>query len=590
MKLFYIILLCFIFFILSSSCSLNEVDKKESSKNWIAQSNKIARQFAKEYAAFYPESISDLGLYISSDITHYSKDLEKTFYRFLNSWREKINLLLIDITNKDVQSDLRILLNKINTEIDVLEVNDESRVIPFIPITEFIYKNLKENLKVDSSVMQKKNGIDKFYKYVNGSKRGPSLYKGVKELMSGKIQMSKVGFSKIFWPSRYEILQYLNNSDDYLESIKKILSQQYTSWRKDFAKLVEQDMLFRNFLKVEILPFSRQEYILPEKIYTNYLKTFGVDLGPTQLIHLARKDYQFFFEDFVRRAKKIAEKYKLTFYKPSQVVSFISSKENFKTKDLINEFSKINNNLFWILKKSKMISIKNKPHFKIRFASSAESKSIPAPFFIPSPLVGSNKNKTPQFVIIRPDEGRVDFKFRGAMIHLTAHETIPGHGIQYQFIKEQEISIIRSWLGMTSANSEGWALYAEDLVFPFLDEDTQFIFLQRKLWRIARSFLDPQLNLGQIDQQMVFHVYRDELGFSDAFVKSEIDRSIYIMPGQATSYYFGYKQILKLKNNFTKRLGRDFTEKCFNDSILSYGTLPFDDISARLDKIESCVP
>ena len=46
------------------------------------------------------------------------------------------------------------------------------------------------------------------------------------------------------------------------------------------------------------------------------------------------------------------------------------------------------------------------------------------------------------------------------------------------------------------------------------------------------------------------------------------------MPGQATSYYYGYTRLLELRAEVEQKLGAKFDAKKFHDFILAQGLLP----------------
>jgi uncharacterized protein (DUF885 family) len=61
---------------------------------------------------------------------------------------------------------------------------------------------------------------------------------------------------------------------------------------------------------------------------------------------------------------------------------------------------------------------------------------------------------------------------------------------------------------------------------------------------------------------------------SPAMATQEVQRYTFRMPGQATSYYYGYIRLLELRAEVEKKLGSKFDAKAFHDFILSQGLLP----------------
>ncbi|MNL30143.1 hypothetical protein D3C87_1518630 [compost metagenome] len=167
-----------------------------------------------------------------------------------------------------------------------------------------------------------------------------------------------------------------------------------------------------------------------------------------------------------------------------------------------------------------------------------------------------------------------DFSHEFAAMGITAHEGRPGHDLQFSRVLDVGVSTIRAIYAMNSANAEGWGLYAEDLVYPYLKEEEQFFSIQMRLWRMARAFLDPQIQLGLIKDQRVMDVFTKELGVSKEMATLELRRYSTQSPGQAPAYYYGYTMVKKARAEGEKAQGAKFNLKCFNDQILSYGLLP----------------
>src|SRR5690348_12476448 len=122
------------------------------------------------------------------------------------------------------------------------------------------------------------------------------------------------------------------------------------------------------------------------------------------------------------------------------------------------------------------------------------------------------------------------------------------------------------------------------MMVPCAPAGGQMIALQLRLWRAARAFLDPMLNLGLIGRQRAHDILVDDVGISEAFAREELDRFMFRSPGQATAYFYGYSRILQLRAHTEIALGSKFNLQQFNDFILSQGLLPPDQLAEAVDK------
>ena len=53
-------------------------------------------------------------------------------------------------------------------------------------------------------------------------------------------------------------------------------------------------------------------------------------------------------------------------------------------------------------------------------------------------------------------------------------------------------------IAFNSTNVEGWGLYSEWFMLPYMPDDGKLISLQLRLLRSARAFLDPELQEGKV--------------------------------------------------------------------------------------------
>src|SRR5207248_2389768 len=127
-----------------------------------------------------------------------------------------------------------------------------------------------------------------------------------------------------------------------------------------------------------------------------------------------------------------------------------------------------------------------------------------------------------------------------------------------------------------STNVEGWGLYSEWFMLPYMPDDAKLISLQLRLLRAARAFLDPELQEGKVTREQAMQILENEVVCSQAFATEEVERFTFRSPGQAVSYFDGFMRLLEIRQAVEKAMGAKFDAQKFHDFILSQGLLPQD--------------
>jgi uncharacterized protein (DUF885 family) len=236
-----------------------------------------------------------------------------------------------------------------------------------------------------------------------------------------------------------------------------------------------------------------------------------------------------------------------------------------------------------IVVENQIVSFPERPA-RIRIATAAETADQPAPHMQPPPFLHNTGQKgvfiLPLNIPAGPGQAKAekydDFAFDAAAWTLTAHEARPGHELQFDSMLEHGVSLARVRYAFNSTNVEGWGLYAEYLIKPYMPPEGQLVSLDYRLLRAARAFLDPELQAGKITPADAYRVLEQEVVISHAFAQEEVERFTYRMPGQANSYFYGYTRLIGLRKDTEKALGAKFNAKKFHDFILAEGLLPPD--------------
>ena len=159
---------------------------------------------------------------------------------------------------------------------------------------------------------------------------------------------------------------------------------------------------------------------------------------------------------------------------------------------------------------------------------------------------------------------------------LVLHECSPGHSLQAALALEAPERPAFRASTYFSGYGEGWALYTEWLgtqmgIYETPYED--FGRLSFEMWRAARLVIDTGIHEYDWSREQAIEYLASHAALARHDIVNEVDRYI-SWPGQALSYYIGYKTIRDLRVEAERELGRGFDQRAFHDTILQLGSVP----------------
>lgn len=216
-------------------------------------------------------------------------------------------------------------------------------------------------------------------------------------------------------------------------------------------------------------------------------------------------------------------------------------------------------------------------HLEVKRMSAEQEPGAPAAYGGP----GSIDGKIP---------GRFWINLRTTELHskyslpdLAAHEAIPGHVWQGEYT--HKLPLIRTLLAF-NAYSEGWALYAEQLVdelgvyndFPV----GRLGYLQSIAFRCCRLVVDSGMHAKRWTRQQGVDFFVQRNGSNPLEVASEVDRYC-SWPGQACGYKVGHSTINRLRDRAQAELGPKYDLKAFDDAVVLGGNVPMDVLALNIE-------
>ena len=180
--------------------------------------------------------------------------------------------------------------------------------------------------------------------------------------------------------------------------------------------------------------------------------------------------------------------------------------------------------------------------------------------------------------------GTTDLHRKFDLPDLTHHEAIPGHVWQGEYANK--LPLIRTILSF-NADSEGWALYAQQLADEFGVYDDfpagRLGYLQGIAFRACRLVVDTGLHAKRWSREQGVRFFIDENGTKEPEARSEVDRYC-SWPGQACGYKVGHTTINRLRDRAKAALGPKFDIKAFDDTVVLGGNVPMDVLGKNVDE------
>ena len=540
---------------------------------WVARSDAYTQPVLKDTGKYQPEESTELG--DESFDTGVADFKPRDYERQLADTEKRLQALRRErAAEKDVKvrQDLDILIDSREKLIASMKL-ERQYLLNYVNVGELVYGGLRALLDTRNKPARQKLALVRLKRYA-GTESG---YTPMATLVRARTE-ERLANKGLIGPYVGEVEEGLNNNATYMNGIEELLKKDGLSgWEADFAALKAQVKAYDEWVRSRILPRARKEVRLPEPVYVNRLVNVGVDITPGQMIERASFDFQEVRDQMQVVAGTIAAQRKLLSPDYRDVMRELK-KTSIPADQLLPYYRERLKDIEGIIRAHNLVTLPARDA-SIRTASSAEAARSPAPFMSPPRLIG-NTGEYGEFVIplsnpnAKSKDKMNDFDFSAMAWTLTAHEARPGHELQFASMVEQGMSVARARYAFNSTNVEGWGLYSEAMILPYMPPEGQLVSLQARLLRMARALIDPQINLGRMTPEQGKQFLMQEVVLSEPFAQSEVDRYSYRMPGQATAYYYGYVKLRALKTLAEIELGERFRLKAFNDFVIAQGILP----------------
>ena len=542
--------------------------------DWVEKSNGHAQVVLEVMSQFSPEGAGRIGV---DGLDEQITDLGPGIYeRSLQATRDvlaELEVRLAKETDPRVKQDLGILIKALEDNIFSSELN-RANMLPYYTISQTVFFGVRG--LIDAQIPRERypaaiTRIEKYAGLVDG-------YEPITELAKARTA-ERFDVEGLSGPYIDEVEQDLERAETFVTGIEGLLAgTDLQGWEDSYATLAGQLRDYNEWVRAEILPRARTDYRLPKAMYEDALRNWGVYSSPEELIEQATKGYMDIRNEMEALAPQIAAEKGWDTRDYREVIALLKEEGAIDGDKLLDHFHSVLRDLEEIITREKIITLPDRDA-GIRIATAAETAAQPAPHLEVPRMIG-NTGEYPSFIIpqlTQNEDGswvQTDDTYAAGSWTLTVHEARPGHEMQFSSVIESGVSIARALFAFNSANVEGWGLYAEAIMRPYLSLEAQMISLQYRLMRAGRMFLDPMLNLGLITPEEAKSLIVNDMAIGESWAQNEIERYTYRMPGQATAYYYGYNKMQSLRAQTELKLRDDFDQQAFHDFILAQGLLP----------------
>jgi hypothetical protein len=542
---------------------------------WVAKSDRNTQVVLEVEAKLNPEEAADLGIEgLDEEISDLTPGFEERSEAATRQVRDEMAKRLAAETEPPVRQDLQILVDSLDADLEGSALSRQHD-LPYFNLTRMIFGSMRSLLDDQVDAKRRPAALVRLKKYT-GMIPG---YTPVATLAESYVR-TRLAQPGLVGPFKEQVERDLANNATIAAGLEDLFKQYgIKGYEEPYAKLKTQLAAYDDFVRKEILPRARTDFRLPPEIYAYRLRQIGVDMPVEELVRRAEVAFREIQNEMEGLAPRVAQE------KGFAVTDYRGVLRELKKQQITGEailpfFQGRIKALEEIIRREKIVSLPERP-MKFRVASAAESVNQPAPNMQPPRLIG-NTGEQGEFVLplrVPGQQGQSnlqldDFTYDAFAWPVTAHEGRPGHDLQFASLIENGVSKARAIFAQNGVNVEGWALYAEAEVKPYLPLDGQLAALQSRLARAARAILDPGLQQGTVTREEAMRVLREDVGLSEGLALSEVQRYTFRSPGQATSYFVGYTRLMELRAEVERILGPKFDRRKYHDFLLAQGLLP----------------
>ena len=557
---------------------------ESSEQNWVTKSDANTQFLLDIIGRFAPEPFGQLGGEgLDEKITELSDEFDKKALRALQDLLVEMEARHKRETHAAVRQDLDILIDFLKRNIEETNLNDRL-LLPYRDPVELIFLGLIALLDDQVAESRRPAALVRLRRYTGLEPGWTSVLKQAEDNL--RKSFKKPG---LVGPFRGKVELDLQLAPRYIAGMAGLLEKYKLSGGSEaLSALEKQFKAWEAFVRQEILPRASNDHRLPPELYRLKLKENGIDMPLEELVNRSQAAFREIQNEMRVIAALVAEKHGWPTHDYRQVIRELK-KEQLAPEQAVARYRERIDFMARLAREEKIVTFPARD-LSIRLATEAESAAEPGPSMKLPRLLG-NTGEMGEFIIALGRGGSQtvdDFTPEAATWTLAAHEGRPGHELQITRALENGISKARVLFGLNTANLDGWALYIEAEMKPYLPLEGQLFSLQFRLMRAARAFLDPGVQSGDITPDTALQVLTRDVVLSEPLARLEIERYMERGPGQAPAYFCGYTQMMELRAEVERILGEKFDQLKYHDFLMGIGPMPISLVRRAL--IEDFIP
>ena len=377
-----------------------------------------------------------------------------------------------------------------------------------------------------------------------------------------------------------ELSKVLEEAPDLKDSLVSE-SERVTSALEDYQKFLENDLL----------PRSKGDFRLGKELFEKKLKyTLQSDLSSEEIVRRAEQEFTGVRKRMFDIAQPLHDKLFPT-HKHKEVDDQLEpviikevldeiAKDHPQKDELLAMCRQIMKDLVDFVKEKDLVDLSGINPLEVEWEPEFSRGVAIAGLDAPGPL---DKNQKSFYRVSPiPDDWTKEEvesylrEYNNYMLRdLSIHEAMPGHYVQ-GFYANQYPSLVSSIFG-NGPFVEGWAVYSERMMVNagYMDFDPRFELQQLKMYLrvVINAILDAKIHAGNMAKEDAIKLMT-EGGFQEmSEAEGKWVRAL-LTSTQLSTYFVGIQELLDLEKDYKEKMGEGFSQKEFNQKLLSHGAPP----------------